>query len=325
MSKMFLFLHACLINIACFDSGQPSNEKASVPSEAGKATILWTIDFSNDGKFFAIGGDDGLLKIYSASSHKLLRSYNLLAAVQCVDWNQGSLLAVALDDKPSRLLNMETGQFQVLQETTGSRSIAWNYDGTLLAIGDYEGSLQIWSKEGKLIRSIKKDNNKTYLSVDWHPTKNIILTGSDKIRIFDTTGNLLQSIKHRPDETPILTVKWHPGGLFFASGDYGEKENKIESLLQFWNMNGTLTKTLHGSNAEYRNIRWSKTGKVLATASDALRLWSEDGKIIYSGASKNLLWGIDWDSSNNTIITTSNNGNIKLWNNKAAFLKDITN
>ena len=115
------------------------------------------------------------------------------------------------------------------------------------------------------------------------------------------------------------------GGLFFATGDYGEKENKIESLLQFWNINGTLMKSLHGSNAEYRNIRWNRSGNRLATASDALRLWSEDGKVIYSGDSKNLLWGIDWDNSNRTIITTSNNGSVKLWTDKAMLLKDIKN
>lgn len=324
MVKLLLFLYTCLINLACLDTGQRFKVKAAT-KEVTKATILWTIDFSPDGQFFAIGGDDGLLKIYNASNHKLLNSYNLLAAVQCVDWNQGKLLAIALDDKPVRLLNMETGNFQVLNETTGSRSLAWNYNGQLLAIGDYEGSLLIFSKEGILLKSIKKDNNKTYLTVDWHPKKNIILTGSDKIRIFDTTGNLLYSIKHRPEETPILTVKWHPDGLFFATGDYGEKENKIESLLQFWNINGTLMKSLHGSNAEYRNIRWNKSGNRLATASDALRLWSEDGKIIYSGDSKNLLWGIDWDNSNRTIITTSNNGSVKLWTDKAMLLKDIKN
>jgi WD40 repeat protein len=113
------------------------------------------------------------------------------------------------------------------------------------------------------------------------------------------------------------------GRTVFATGDYGEKENNIESLLQFWNANGTLVESLHGSKAEYRNIRWNKTGELIATASDALRLWSKDGQIIYSGNSDDLLWGIDWDSSNKTIITTSNNGRIKLWNNKAEFVKGI--
>jgi WD40 repeat protein len=89
---------------------------------------------------------------------------------------------------------------------------------------------------------------------------------------------MLQNIKHRNEETIILAVQWHPGGTFFATGDYGHKEEGIESLLQFWNEDGVLIKSLKGSKAEYRNIRWNKDGTLLATASDGLRLWSEDGR-----------------------------------------------
>lgn len=193
----------------------------------------------------------------------------------------------------------------------------------MLAIGDYEGILQIYNKEGKLLKSIRKDNSKTYLSVDWHPKKNIILTGSDKIRLFDTLGTLLQNIKHRTEETIILTVKWHPSGTFFATGDYGHKDERIESLLQFWNESGTMIKSLRGSKAEYRNIQWNKNGSFLATASDALRLWSKDGQIVYTGKTEDLLWGIDWDSQSKNIITTSEKGNINLWTAEGKLLKKI--
>ena len=318
MIKPFLLLCPCLIYLACINNKQESNIKNLATIKTLKAPILWTIDVSPDGQFYAIGGDDKILRIHNATNHKLINSYKLTKAIQCLDWNSDAKhLAIALDDNPVQIFNIATGQFNKLLGSTGSRALAWNYNGDLLAIGDYEGALQIWNKEGKLLKSIHKDNNKTYLSVDWHPKKNIILTGSDKIRIFDTTGILLQSIKHRPEETIILTVKWHPGGLFFATGDYGQKENHVESLLQFWSDTGTLIKSLQGSKAEYRNVRWNKSGALLATASDALRIWSQDGQIIYSGQSEDLLWGVDWDSQNNNIITTSETGKIKHWTKKA--------
>lgn len=311
----FLFYSSVIDNKA-----QPS----IATNGAANAPVLWTADYSPDGKYYAVGGNDSLLRLYEANSHKLLHTFKLPGSVQFLDWhNDSRLLAIALAERPVQILDINTNKFQVLASTTGSRALDWNYDGRLLAIGDYEKTIQIWSKDGRLVKTIKKGDNKSYLSVEWHPAKNIILTGSDKIRIFDTTGNLLHTIKHRREETPILTVRWHPSGKFFATGDYGEPENNIESLLQFWSMDGKLIRTMHGSKAEYRNIRWNNSGDLLATASDALRLWSKDGQIVYSGSSEDLLWGIDWDRQNSSIITSSKEGKIKLWTKKAELTKRI--
>jgi WD40 repeat protein len=324
MVKSTLFLLCFVAYFACQYNGQVNKTSAVVPDKAIETPILWTVDWNSNGKFYAIGGDDNLLRIYNAKDLKLFKAYDLGSAIQCLDWNEtGNILAIALDDNHVQLLNIETGQFLKLKETTGSRALAWSYTGDLLAVGDYNGTLQIYSKEGKLLKSIKKDNSKTYLSVDWHPKNKVLLTGGDKIRIFDTSGTLLQSIKHRTEETIILTVKWHPGGTYFATGDYGHKEEGIESLLQFWSAEGKIIKSISGSKAEYRNIRWNKDGTLLATASDAMRLWTNDGKLLYSGPSEYLLWGIDWDNQSKNIITTSEKGNINLWSDKAGLLRKI--
>lgn len=322
MLKSSFFLFTCLMHFVCVDVNQEKT-KAIAKKKETKTPILWTADWNPNGKLIAIGGDDKVLRIYEANNYTLYKSYELKGAVQSLDWNiDGKLLAIGIDDNPVQLLNIEAGDFVELKGP-GSRAVAWNYNGQLLGVGDYEGNLQIWNNKGNLVRTIKKEQNKTYLSIDWHPTRNIILTGGDKIRLFDTSGNMLLNIKHRVEETILLTVKWHPGGAFFATGDYGHKEEEIESLLQFWKEDGTLIKSLSGSKAEYRNIRWNKDGSKLATASDALRIWSKDGAIIYTGETKNLLWGIDWNNQNDNIVTTSEKGDIWLWTDKAKLVKII--
>lgn len=322
--KWSFFLGTCLIHLGCLNVKRTNNTEAAVRNGAPKVPILWTVDYSPNGKYYAVGGNDSLLRLYGAGSHQLLHTFKLPADVQCVDWhNDSKLLAIALAGQPVQLLDITTSTFQQLDGITGSRALDWNHDGSLLAVGDYSNALQIWSKEGRLLKTIKKRDNKDYLTVDWHPSKSIILTGTDKIRIFDTSGNLLHSIKHRMEETAILAVKWHPSGKFFAVGDYGEVENNIASLLQFWSEDGALIKTLYGSGAEYRNIRWNKTGALLATASDALRLWSAQGALLYSGKSEDFLWGIDWDSQREQIVTSSMKGKIKLWSDKAHLIKSI--
>jgi WD40 repeat protein len=290
MDNALSVLFVCLIHLSCINRGQASNGKGLASAQVAKAPVLWTADYSPGGKFYAVGGNDSLLKVYQTNNHKLLQSFKLPGSVQFLDWHKDSrLLAIALADNPVQILNVSTTTFQHFGSTAGSRALDWSSDGELLVVGDYEKTLQIWRKDGTLLKTIQKGDNKTYLSVVWHPQKNIILTGGDKIRIFDTRGNLLQTIKHRREETPILTVRWHPSGEFFATGDYGEPENNIESLLQFWGASGALIKTMHGSKAEYRNIRWNQGGELLATASDGLRLWSKSGQVMYSGSSEDLL------------------------------------
>jgi WD40 repeat protein len=286
--------------------------------------ILWAADYSPDGNSYAVGGNDGQLRIYTGKTSQVTATHTFPAAVQALDWDpNGKWLAVALDGQPARLLDVATGQFTALPEVTGSRALAWNPAGTLLAVGDYEGLLHLYDRQGKWLRTIKKENTKGYLSVDWHPGKDILLTGGDRIRVFDAGGKVLLNQKHRQEETILLAVRWHPGGAFFATGDYGHKEEGIESILQYWQADGKLLHTLRGSKAEYRNIRWNKEGTLLATASDGLRLWSAKGQLQASGPTPDLLWGLDWHPQSTTLVTSSMEGRILLWNNQAKIIKTL--
>jgi WD40 repeat protein len=319
-------LLASLLLVGPFDATVPLQTPGPVAHAVPlpKPPILWTADYSPDGKFYAVGGTDRQLRIYDGKTNQVLTTYPLSATIQGLDWDPaGKWLAVALDHEPARLLDVATGQFMALPEVTGTRTLAWNPAGTLLAVGDYEGLLHLYDRQGKWLRTIKKENTKGFLSLDWHPTKDILLTGSDRIRVFDAQGKVLLNQKHREEETIILAVKWHPGGTFFATGDYGHKEEGIESVLQYWQADGTLLHTLRGSKAEYRNIRWNKEGTLLATASDGLRLWSAKGQLQASGQTPDLLWGLDWHPQRTTLVTSSMQGRILLWNNQAQIIKTI--
>ena len=83
-------------------------------------------------------------------------------------------------------------------------------------------------------------------------TKIFLQRFRDKIRIFDIDGNLLKSIKHRPEEVLLLSIAWHKSGDFFVTGDYGDDQDK--SLLQYWDEQGKLLKSIDISKGEYRNL-----------------------------------------------------------------------
>ena len=302
----------------------------NIKSTAGKG--LWTVDISHDDKYIALGGDDSLLRIF-AGDLKLFKAVKLNEMIRAVNWHpKENVLAISTRNN-SWIMDPETGkEIQLEGDHKGSRTIAWNHNGEMLAAAAGSGVLWVWNKNGKLLRRIQKaDENGTpdkrdFLGLDWHPSKNILTTVGDEIRIFDTSGKQLNVFKHRSQLAGLLTVKWHPSGEFFVTGDYGHPNEGIPTLLQFWQPDGKLIKEWNESKMEFRNIRWNKQGTHLATASDALRVWTKEGQLLYTGkqVGNSVLWGVDWASNSKKIVTVSfDSGNIQLWDDKAKLLKTI--
>lgn len=174
-----------------------------------------------------------------------------------------------------------------------------------------------------MIRTIKKENTISNVAIDWHPSKNEFIVLSDSIRIYDSEGNMLKQFKHRKENVLMLCVKWHKSGKYFVLGDYGDHDYNYKPMLQFWDVNATLVRELNLSKAEYRNMSWMKNGRKLATASDALRIWNKRGNLIAEGLSEDNLWGVDWSPNGKFIITSSHNGHIRMWDNKAKFIQEL--
>ncbi|NOT77169.1 MAG: hypothetical protein HOP08_19775 [Cyclobacteriaceae bacterium] len=290
-----------------------------------KPTLLWTVDWKPDDRLIAVGGDDSLLRIYSAKDLTLVRAYKVGGMIRQMKWHPTeSLLAIATHNDAISVLDISTNKTTRLNGIGhGARGIDWNYTGQLIATADNDGLVKIWSKEGVLKRTIAKEDDNSYFSIQWHPSRNILVASGDDIRIMDTTGFTMKTIRHRKENTGVLTLSWHPTGDYFASGDYGHNEEGVPSLIQLWKIDGSLISTLNGSKAEYRTIQWSKSGKSLASASDALRIWSNKGELLFTGRSSELLWGLDWNSTNEQIVTTGIRGTISLWTKNGKLIKSI--
>lgn len=294
----------------------------SFAQETTNKQILWTADWSPDGHYIAVGGNTDTLKIYKSKNLKLHKNFPIKGTITCVKWHPTkNLIAIGTqssDDKV-RILNFERDSVIELEGISpdGARGIDWNFSGEYLAVADNDGQISIFDIHGNLIRKIHHDNTKSITGIDWHPKKNIFITVGDKIRIFDINGHLLSTILHRKEGTLLLSVAWHPSGSFFVTGDYGEKENGYQSLLQFWSEEGQLLISSDVSTGEYRNIQWNNKGTKLATASDALRIWDVKGNLIAEGASDDYLWGLSWNKKGDRIITSSKLQKVIIWDNKA--------
>ncbi|MDX2154371.1 MAG: hypothetical protein SFV54_26760 [Bryobacteraceae bacterium] len=285
-----------------------------------KRTLIWTLDWSPDDRYIAFGGDDRLLWIYDATRMAMHKTVPMAEMIRKVAWSPDGRSLLVSTRSGTQILDIENDGRIDLPDTAGARGLAWSPDGSTLATGT--NRTKVWTRQGKLLATLQKADNKSLFSLAWHPRIDRIVTTGDEVIVYDVSGKQLSQFRHRPAKTGILTATWHPSGDFFVTGDYGH--DQVASILQFWKPDGTLLKTLHGSKAEYRNVAWSKDGRFLASASDVLRVWTREGRLQTEGPRQtDKLWGIDWNSKGDRIATSSGDGKMTIWSRAGKPLKVV--
>ncbi len=291
--------------------------------------LIWTADWSPNGSKIAVGGNYDTLKIITVSDYSSI-NIPMLHTITKVKWHPlTSRLAVLRQFRDDRedpqfhpiLYDQDSGDLTSL-EVNGGRGLGWNSDGSVLAIGEGEGELSVFSNEGQLLERMETQQ-KSITGLSWHPFKNVLVTIGSHIEIINLDNKSIKRIQPRPAEVLLLSVEWHPRGDFFVTGDYGDFDFNLSPLLQFWDESGNLILDSDESTGPYRNLRWSENGKFLATASDALRIWSPEGKLLNERSFQSFLWGIDWHPSGDQLVATSGRGQIFIVDNELSMIKQI--
>ncbi len=200
--------------------------------------ILWTVAWSPDDAYIAVGGNQGDLKLFDGKTLKLLTSYPVEDVILSrLKWHpyQNKLAVITQSETfKARILDLDTDQWIDLNDLQNSfRGLDWNYTGEYLAVSEFEGSVSIFDIQGQLVSRFMADP-KGVAGIDWHPTKNILTTVGSQIGIYNDNGDTLHTFQPREVEAFLLCVEWHQSGEFFAVGDYGDSkrgEKQINSIL----------------------------------------------------------------------------------------------
>ena len=109
--------------------------------------ILWTTDWSPNGKYIAVGGNVDTLKIYSEGNLKLYKSFPIKKTITRIKWHPtANIVAVATQNSEDKttLINLDNNEKIELGgvSSEGARGIDWNYTGDFLAVADNEGQVR---------------------------------------------------------------------------------------------------------------------------------------------------------------------------------------
>lgn len=305
---------------------QPQNEE-SRDFEKNDRWWFWSVGWHPNKDQFVVGGTQDTLRLFSANNFQLLKNYPYKGTITKTKWHPTkNKLAISVQDGKSNstILTLDNDQRIELDSITidGARAIGWNHAGDLLAVGDYEGYITLFDEKGTFLQRINT-NQKAIIGLDWHPHENLIVAVGEKITLYHCEVDSLTHIEDRSEEILMLCVAWHPNGTFFVTGDYGDFEYHYPPLLQYWTYDGQRIQAIEESKAEFRNMKWSGDGELLATASEKIRLWNKEGELVAEATTDNLLWGIDWNKDASTLVATDEKGKIIFWDRNLIRLTEL--
>src|SRR5690606_36593527 len=161
-----------------------------------------------------VGGNHDSLMIFSGEDIVKLKSFPFLSTITSLQWHPTkNILVVAAQGGTdvTSILNLDNHEQYELDSIHegGARAAGWNRSGDMLAIGDYNGYINIYDEKGDLLKRISAEQN-ALIGLSWHPNDNIIVAVGEFISIYNVDTQILTQVEDRVEDVLMLCVSWHP-------------------------------------------------------------------------------------------------------------------
>jgi WD40 repeat protein len=279
---------------------QCHHELFSIRHGAGRHRSLTVtrVLYSPDGQNLATASKDGTIRLWDASSGRLIRvvGSNANAVFGLAYHPSGTQIASAGQDGLVKIWDVATGTLvRSLRGSAGSvYCVAYSPDGGRLACGD---GCPPWEH------------------VDHLRTRGVV-------RIWDEPTGAARCLVLNGHTQNVMDVTFSPDGRHLATVSGGVLAVPLVSTkpgeLIIWDMkDGAMVRTVHGHDAPLTSVAYSPDGRTLATSSwdRTVILWDAESGNRRSSLAAHQDWvcHVAFDSSGRRLATAGADGAVRLW------------
>ncbi len=240
---------------------------------------------------------------------------------------------VRLWDVRTATLKMTLNPHLPIEQYSSMRSVSFNPDGTLLAIGTTSGTIYIWNPHTVSLKAILTGQKGIVRYFGWSADSTVLASAgrSETVHVWDVKNATQKVVLTEYGEHDVKILSLNADGTLLAIGSH-------DDTVRVWNVTNAipaLETTLigHTNVSSIHDITWNEDGTMLTTASSdgTVRLWditNATQKAIFTYMGGGFVSNLSLNADGTILATTSSNNrdsSITLWDVTSAMAKPKAN
>ncbi|WAN69922.1 caspase family protein [Moorena producens JHB] len=233
------------------------------------------------------------------------------------NWVKGDTRVRAIASLRQSLYGVK--EFNSLDGHSDVTSVAFSYDGQIIAFASNDNTVKLWNRQGKHLHTLT-GHSRSVNSVAFSRDGHTIATASrdNTVKLWNHQGQHLHTLTGHSKS--VNSLAFSRDGMTIASAS-------VDNTVKLWNHQGQHLHTLTGHRAVVTSVTFSPDGQTIASASrdNTVKLWNRQGKELHTlTGHSGWVNRVAFSPDGQTIASASDDNTVKLWNRQGKHLQTFS-